>query len=92
MALSIPTFYSILCTNVKTGDWETPSQISSWSFICNKNQLISLRILPCECEVRGHYKCKEMPVIPVDRVVAKKRQIGKNGGLRGEEQGVDVDN
>jgi hypothetical protein len=33
-----------------------------------------------------------MPVIPVDRVVAKKRQIGKNGGLRGEEQGVDVDN
>jgi hypothetical protein len=26
--------------------------------------------------------CKEMPVIPVDRVVDKKRVIGKNGGTR----------
>jgi hypothetical protein len=26
--------------------------------------------------------CKEMPVIPVDRVVDKKRIIRKNGGLR----------
>jgi hypothetical protein len=26
--------------------------------------------------------CKEMPVIPVDRVGNKKRIIGKNGGLR----------
>jgi hypothetical protein len=34
--------------------------------------------LPCDGEVRGHCKCKEMPVIPVNRVVAKKRIIGKN--------------
>jgi hypothetical protein len=26
--------------------------------------------------------CKEIPVIPVDRVVDKKRIIGKNGRLR----------
>jgi hypothetical protein len=26
--------------------------------------------------------CKEMPVIPVDKVVDKKRIIRKNGGLR----------
>jgi hypothetical protein len=26
--------------------------------------------------------CKEMPVIPVDRVANKKRIIGKNGQLR----------
>jgi hypothetical protein len=26
--------------------------------------------------------CKEMPVIPVDRVVDKKRITGRNGGLR----------
>jgi hypothetical protein len=26
--------------------------------------------------------CKELPVIPVDRVVDKKRIIGKNGGLK----------
>jgi hypothetical protein len=26
--------------------------------------------------------CKEMPVIPVDRVVDKKRIIGKYGGAR----------
>jgi hypothetical protein len=26
--------------------------------------------------------CKEMPVIPVSRVVDKKRINGKNGGLR----------
>jgi hypothetical protein len=26
--------------------------------------------------------CKEMPVIPVDRVVDKKRIGGKNGGTR----------
>jgi hypothetical protein len=34
----------------------------------------------CNCEVRG--LCKEMPVIPVDREVEKKRIIGKNGGPR----------
>jgi hypothetical protein len=38
-----------------------------WSI--TKNQLFSLRILPRNCVVRGHCMCKEMPVIPVDRVV-----------------------
>jgi hypothetical protein len=47
-----------------------------------KKQLFSLRILPCDCEVRGHCMCKGMPVIPVDRVVDKKRISWKNGGLR----------
>jgi hypothetical protein len=45
-----------------------------------KNQLSSLRILQCKCEVRGHCMCKEMLVIPVDRVVDKKRIIGKMEG------------
>jgi hypothetical protein len=26
--------------------------------------------------------CKDMPVIPVDKMVVKKRKIRKNGGLR----------
>jgi hypothetical protein len=26
--------------------------------------------------------CKELPVIPVNKVVDPKRKIGKNGGLR----------
>jgi hypothetical protein len=42
--------------------------------------LFSLRILPCNCEVR----VKEMPVIPVD----KKRIIRKMEGQGGEPQGV----
>jgi hypothetical protein len=33
-------------------------------------------------EVRGHCMCKEMPVIPVNKVVDPKRIIGKNGGPR----------
>jgi hypothetical protein len=41
------------------------------------SQLFSLRKLPCDCEVRGYRICEEMPVIPVDRVVDKKRIIGK---------------
>jgi hypothetical protein len=32
--------------------------------------------------VRGNCMCKEMPVIPANRVVDKKRTIGKNGWLR----------
>jgi hypothetical protein len=32
--------------------------------------------------------CKEMPVIPVDRVVDKKRIMGKMEGQGGEAQGV----
>jgi hypothetical protein len=42
----------------------------------------SLRKLPSYCAVRGHWMCKEMPVIPVNRVVDKKRIIGKNEGQR----------
>jgi hypothetical protein len=41
-----------------------------------------MRILPCNQEVRYNGMYKEMPVIPVDRVVDKKRIIGKNGGPR----------
>jgi hypothetical protein len=39
--------------------------------------MYSLRILPCNCEVIGHCMCKEMPVILIDRVVGKKRILGK---------------
>jgi hypothetical protein len=46
--------------------------------ICTSTQ----GVLPCGCEVRGHCMCKEMPVIPVNRVVVKRRIIGKNGGPR----------
>jgi hypothetical protein len=51
-----------------------------WSI--TKNQLFSLRILPRNCVVRGHCMCKEMPVIPVDRVVDVKRiqMEGRGGG------------
>jgi hypothetical protein len=38
--------------------------------------------LPCDCEVRGHFMCKAVLVIPVNRVVDKKRIIEKNGGLK----------
>jgi hypothetical protein len=36
--------------------------------------------LPCDCEVRVHGMCNEMPVIPVNRVVDKKRIIVKREG------------
>jgi hypothetical protein len=36
-------------------------------------------------QVRGHYKCKEMPVILVYRVVDRKRIIRKMEGLEGGE-------
>jgi hypothetical protein len=42
-----------------------------------KKQLLSFRKLPCNCEVGGYCLCKEMPVILVNRVVDKKRIIGK---------------
>jgi hypothetical protein len=32
--------------------------------------------------------CKEMPVIPVNKVVDLKRIIGKNGGLRRRRRGT----
>jgi hypothetical protein len=41
-----------------------------------------MKILPFDCEVRGNGTCNEMPVILVDRVVDKKRKIGKNGEPR----------
>jgi hypothetical protein len=47
-----------------------------------QKQLFSLRKQPCDCEVGGPCMCKEMPFIPVNRVVNKKIIIGKNGGLR----------
>jgi hypothetical protein len=51
------------------------SGIRAWSLIHNeKKQLFSLRKLPCNREVRGHYTCKEMPV---NRALDKKRMIGK---------------
>jgi hypothetical protein len=34
----------------------------------------------CDCEVRGHCVCKEIPVIPVERVVDKERKIKGRGG------------
>jgi hypothetical protein len=46
------------------------------------SKMFSLRKLICNCEVRGHIMCKEMPVIPVNRAVYKIRIIGKNGGPR----------
>jgi hypothetical protein len=42
-----------------------------------KNQLFWTRKLSCNGEVRGN--CKEMPVIPVSKVLDKKRIIGKRG-------------
>jgi hypothetical protein len=45
-------------------------------------QLFSLRETTMHWEVRGHCMCKEMLVIPVNRVVDPKGLIGKNGGLR----------
>jgi hypothetical protein len=43
-------------------------------------------MLPCNCEVTGHCMCKEMLVIPVNRVVDKKRIIGKMAGRGGGEE------
>jgi hypothetical protein len=51
--------------------------------IKNHKQTNRSRSLPlfsfrtCDCEVRGHCMCKEMPAIPVHRVVDPKRIIGK---------------
>jgi hypothetical protein len=49
----------------------------AWSFINYKKQVFSWGKLPCACEVRGHCMQKEMPVIPVNRVVDKKIIFGK---------------
>jgi hypothetical protein len=50
-----------------------------------------LRKLPYGYEIKGYFMCKEMPVIPVNRVVDKKRISRKYGGSTqggGEAQGV----
>jgi hypothetical protein len=60
---------------------ETPSQIRVRSLICNTKNFY-LRILPCGCEVRGHYMCKEMPVIPIDMVMDEKIIVRNCGGPR----------
>jgi hypothetical protein len=50
----------------------------------------SLRILPCACVVRGHCMCQGSAGHEVDRVVDKKRIIGKMEGRGGgEAQGAD---
>jgi hypothetical protein len=47
--------------------------------------MFSLRKLPYYCEVRAYYMCKEMAVIPVNRVVDKKIIIGKKWRAKEEE-------
>jgi hypothetical protein len=42
-----------------------------------KKQLFSLRKLPRDCVIRGHFTCKAMPVLPVNKVVDKKTILGK---------------
>jgi hypothetical protein len=48
-----------------------------------KNNCSLWEKLQWDCEVRGHGMCKEMPVIPVNRVEDKKQIIWKR---RAEEQ------
>jgi hypothetical protein len=59
----------------------------SWAWSLIGSGVFSLRKLPCDCEVSG-YSCKEMPVIPVDIVVDRKRIIRKMEGRGGEAQKV----
>jgi hypothetical protein len=55
----------------------------AWSLIRNeKIQLLSLRDTAMGLRSQRHCMCKEMPVIPVNKVVDQKRIIGKNGGPR----------
>jgi hypothetical protein len=54
---------------------------SSGTEFCFKTRTIN-KWRHCDCEVRGHCMCKELPVVPVNRVVDKKRIIRKNGGRR----------
>jgi hypothetical protein len=62
---------------------ETPS----WSLIRKeKKQLFYLRKELCDCEVRGHCMFKEMPVILVNRVLDKKRKLGKKWRPKEEER------
>jgi hypothetical protein len=63
-----PTHYSIPCTGVKTG------RLRAWS-LNNYQKTIFL----FEKYARCHCMCKELPVISVNRVVDKKRIIGKMG-------------
>jgi hypothetical protein len=59
----------------------------SCSLIRNKkHNIVYLRILPCDCEVRGHCLCNALPIISVNTVVDKKRIIGKNWSAKEEER------
>jgi hypothetical protein len=56
-------------------------------FYVNIKRVHYIDTLSCDCEVRGHCVCEEVPVIPVNRVVDNKRIMeGRGGG--GEAQGI----
>jgi hypothetical protein len=56
--------------------WKKAALVTQ-SFFNKKN---GYHPLPCDCEVRGHCLSKEKLVIPVKRVVDKKKILRKNGG------------
>jgi hypothetical protein len=63
--------------------------LAAWScgivFACEHWSVMGREIETLQRQVGSfkiHCKCKEMPVIPVSRVVDPKRIIGKNGGPR----------
>jgi hypothetical protein len=64
--------------------WSSVSWINlAWSLIRKLKTNCSLwETLPCHWDVRGHCMCKELPVIPVNKVVDPKRIIWENGELR----------
>jgi hypothetical protein len=47
-----------------------------------KYSFLKLSKIQWDLEVRGHCMCKEMPVMPVNKVVDPKRIIGKRGPRR----------
>jgi hypothetical protein len=49
----------------------------SWPRSSTSGTNLTLNLLPCDWEVRGHYMCKKMPVNPVKRVMDNKRTIWK---------------
>jgi hypothetical protein len=77
---STPDRWPLDASNLRRND--AGQTFGLWSLIRNKKQLFTLSKLSCDREVRGHGKCKEMPVIPVNRVVGTKRIIRKNGWPR----------
>jgi hypothetical protein len=58
--------------------WERIRYLSVVHFTFTSKQRPTQSLL----QGRGHCICKEMPVIPVNKVVDPKRIIGKNGGPR----------